>query len=82
MTKKPLNIIITGATGMVGEGVLHECLRNPDVASVLIINRKPSGVVHPKLTEIIPRHFAPGRQAQWLPSLFFLPWNLVRRVEC
>jgi len=53
MTKKPLNIIITGATGMVGEGVLHECLRNPDVASVLIINRKPSGVVHPKLTEII-----------------------------
>jgi uncharacterized protein YbjT (DUF2867 family) len=45
--------IITGSTGMVGEGVLHECLLHPDVESVLVINRKPCGVSDPKLTEII-----------------------------
>jgi hypothetical protein len=38
---------------MVGEGVLHECLRHPEVEQVLIINRKPSGESHPKLKEII-----------------------------
>jgi uncharacterized protein YbjT (DUF2867 family) len=48
-----IKAIITGATGMVGEGVLHECLQHSDVEQVLIINRKPSGVAHPKLKEII-----------------------------
>jgi uncharacterized protein YbjT (DUF2867 family) len=48
-----IKAIITGATGMVGEGVLLECLANPDVTQVLVINRKPGGVVHPKLREII-----------------------------
>jgi len=52
-----LNVILTGATGMVGEGVLLECLSNPDVESVLIINRKPSGMVHEKLKEIIQQDF-------------------------
>jgi len=45
--------IITGSTGMVGEGVLHECLLHPDVEHVLVINRKPCGATHPKLKEII-----------------------------
>jgi hypothetical protein len=45
--------IITGATGMVGEGVLLECLNHPDVDQVLVINRKPGGVSHPKLREVI-----------------------------
>jgi hypothetical protein len=45
--------IITGATGMVGEGVLLECLNHPDVEQVLVIYRKPGGVSHPKLREII-----------------------------
>ncbi|MRG45850.1 NAD-dependent epimerase/dehydratase family protein [Chitinophaga sp. SYP-B3965] len=48
-----MNVIITGSTGMVGEGVLHECLQNPDISAVLLINRKPLGVKHPKLKEII-----------------------------
>jgi uncharacterized protein YbjT (DUF2867 family) len=48
-----IRAIITGATGMVGEGVLLECLSHPDVERVLIINRKPGGVSHPKLREII-----------------------------
>lgn len=38
---------------MVGEGVLQECLEHPQVETVLVINRKPCGVVHPKLKEII-----------------------------
>jgi len=42
---------------MVGEGVLHECLRHPEVEKVLIINRRPSGISHPKLKEIIHEDF-------------------------
>lgn len=49
--------IVTGVTGMVGEGVLHECLQNPDVEAVLVINRRPCGVVHSKLKEIIHDNF-------------------------
>ena len=52
-----INAIITGATGMVGEGVLHECLLHPDVESVLVINRKPCEVAHEKLKEIIHQDF-------------------------
>jgi hypothetical protein len=52
-----IKAIITGATGMVGEGVLHECLNHPDVETVLVINRKPCGVIHPKLREIIHSNF-------------------------
>ena len=52
-----IKAIITGVTGMVGEGVLHECLQDPSVSSVLVINRKPCGVVHPKLKEIIHADF-------------------------
>jgi hypothetical protein len=48
-----LNVIITGATGMVGEGVLHECLQHVNVEKVLVISRNPGGYSHPKLTEII-----------------------------
>lgn len=56
MTSK-IKVIITGATGMAGEGVLHEALQHPAVESVLVINRKPCGVTHPKLTEIIHADF-------------------------
>jgi len=49
--------IITGATGMVGEGVLAEALIHPEVEKVLVINRKPCGVAHSKLTEILHTNF-------------------------
>ena len=49
--------IITGATGMVGEGVLHECLLSPEVEAVLVINRRPCNITHPKLKEIIHKDF-------------------------
>jgi len=52
-----ISVIITGATGMVGEGVMHECLNHPDVEAVLVINRRPDGVVHPKLKEIVHENF-------------------------
>ncbi|MCB0532568.1 MAG: NAD-dependent epimerase/dehydratase family protein [Saprospiraceae bacterium] len=52
-----LKPIITGATGMVGRGVLLECLDSPAVESVLVINRQPLGIQHPKLREIIHRDF-------------------------
>ena len=42
---------------MVGEGVMHECLNNLNVSSVLVINRKPCGVSHPKIREIIHEDF-------------------------
>jgi uncharacterized protein YbjT (DUF2867 family) len=54
---KALRAVVTGATGMVGEGVLLECLKHPDVEQVLVINRKPGGASHPKLREIIHADF-------------------------
>jgi len=47
-----IRAIITGSTGMVGKGVLLECLDSPIVESVLVINRKTIGIKHEKLTEI------------------------------
>jgi len=48
-----IKAIITGSTGMVGKGLLLECLNNEKVESVLIINRKTIGIAHNKLTEVI-----------------------------
>jgi uncharacterized protein YbjT (DUF2867 family) len=53
----PIKVIITGATGMVGEGVMHECLLSPHVSSVLAIVRRPTGINHPKLKEILHQDF-------------------------
>jgi len=48
-----INAIITGSTGMVGKGLLVECLESEHVKSVLLINRQPVGFEHPKVKEII-----------------------------
>ena len=48
-----IRAILTGATGMVGVGVLLECLRDPNIEHVLVLSRKPSGVIHPKVTELL-----------------------------
>lgn len=48
-----MKVIIFGATGMVGQGVLFECLHAPDIESVLAIGRSPTGLWHPKLREIV-----------------------------
>ncbi|MBC6699441.1 Rossmann-fold NAD(P)-binding domain-containing protein [Hymenobacter puniceus] len=52
-----LRVIITGTTGMVGEGVLLECLNDPEVEQVLSISRRPSGHQHPKLRELLHEDF-------------------------
>jgi uncharacterized protein YbjT (DUF2867 family) len=49
-----VKVILFGATGMVGQGVLRECLIDPGVESVLAVGRSPTGQSHPKLRE--PRH--------------------------
>src|SRR6266478_2251577 len=46
-----MRIILFGATGMVGQGVLRECLLDPDVTLVLSIGRTPVGQTHAKLRE-------------------------------
>lgn len=48
-----MKVMITGATGMVGEGVLFECLENPAIEEVLIVNRRHYDLQHPKLKELI-----------------------------
>lgn len=57
MVEAPMNILLTGATGLVGEGVLLECLESPHVERVLSVSRRPSGRTHPKLTEVIVADF-------------------------
>lgn len=57
-TIQKLQLILTGATGMVGEGVLHKALQNDEVEKILVINRRPCGVTHQKLKEIIHADFA------------------------
>jgi uncharacterized protein YbjT (DUF2867 family) len=52
-----MKIIITGATGMVGEGVLFECLENPIVKEVLIVNRRHYDMEHSKLKELLVNDF-------------------------
>ncbi len=49
----PLKVIITGATGMVGEGVLLHSLNDPRVEKVLSVSRRSTGRTHPKLTELL-----------------------------
>lgn len=48
-----MNVILFGATGMVGRGVLRQCLIDPDGVSVLSIGRKPSGLSHPKVRDLV-----------------------------
>jgi uncharacterized protein YbjT (DUF2867 family) len=47
-----MKVILFGATGMVGQGVLRECLIDPGVESVLAVGRSPTGQSHPKLREL------------------------------
>jgi uncharacterized protein YbjT (DUF2867 family) len=53
-----MRVVIFGATGMVGQGVLRECLLAPDVDRVLAVTRMPVGVSHAKLSEVRLADFA------------------------
>jgi uncharacterized protein YbjT (DUF2867 family) len=52
-----MNVVLFGATGMVGAGALLECLADPRVQSVLSVSRSPSGRSHPKLREVLHANF-------------------------
>ncbi len=52
-----MNVILFGATGMIGQGVLRECLLNPDIDGILAIVRTPTGQQHEKLKEIKHENF-------------------------
>src|SRR5580692_1814192 len=53
-----MNVILFGASGMVGQGVLRECLLDPDVEKILSIGRSRTGLQHPKLREIVHQDIA------------------------
>ena len=48
-----MDILIFGATGMVGQGVLRECLEAHDVTRVVAVVRRPTGIVHERLSELV-----------------------------
>jgi uncharacterized protein YbjT (DUF2867 family) len=48
-----MDVVIFGATGMVGQGVLRECLRDPDVQRVVTVGRTATGTEHAKVREIV-----------------------------
>jgi uncharacterized protein YbjT (DUF2867 family) len=52
-----MRVLLFGGTGMVGQGVLIECLRDPDVSEVVSVVRAPSGQNNPKLRELVHRDF-------------------------
>jgi uncharacterized protein YbjT (DUF2867 family) len=52
-----IKVIVTGASGMVGEGVLLECIRHPEVERIVVVGRRPCGVVHEKVKELLVRDF-------------------------
>src|SRR6202046_2768774 len=52
-----MRVVLLGATGMVGQGVLRECLRDPEVERVLVIGRRSIGNQDDKVREIVHRDF-------------------------
>jgi uncharacterized protein YbjT (DUF2867 family) len=57
MEREVMNVVLFGATGMIGQGVLRECLLNEDVRGVVSVVRNPSGQQHKKLQELIAVNF-------------------------
>ncbi len=61
---KKLSVILTGATGMIGEGVLHECLQHEDVERILILTRRPTGNSDAKVKEVVVADFSDLRAVE------------------
>ena len=80
-----MKVILFGATGMVGQGVLRECLLDPGVESVLAVGRSPTGQQHAKLREILHDDFldysAIESATRGLRRLLLLPRRLFGRDE-
>ena len=52
-----MKVVITGSTGMVGRGVLLECMESPRVEGILLVNRSPLGINHSKVKEVLVKDF-------------------------
>jgi uncharacterized protein YbjT (DUF2867 family) len=81
-----LRVILFGATGMVGEGVLRACLADPQVTTILSISRRPGGLQDPKLQEILHQDFydyrsLEGRLSGYNACLFTLGVSSVGMQE-
>ena len=81
-----MNVMIFGASGMVGQGVLRECLLDPEVTSVLSVGRSPSRKKDPKLTDLVVSNVfdlsAVKGQLQGYDACFFcLGTTAVRKSE-
>ena len=80
-----MKVILFGATGMVGQGVLRECLLDADVESVLAIGRSTTGQTHAKLREIVHDNFLDYSTIEIanvrLRRLLLLPRRLFGRHE-
>lgn len=63
-----MRVVIFGATGMVGQGVLGECLRDPGVTHVLAVGRRPTGVAHARLAELVRRDLFDWSDAEAVPT--------------
>ncbi len=59
-----MKVIVTGTTGMVGEGVLLACLADPTIESVLAVSRRSAGHTHPKLRELLVPDFRDVRAVE------------------
>ena len=62
-----MNVLLFGATGMVGQGVLRECLLDQDVNAVLTVGRTATGVQHTKLKEMVQKDLGqnPAVEGDW-----------------
>ena len=52
-----MNVILFGGTGMVGQGVLRECVEDGGVERIVLVVRKPTGVASPKVVELVHEDF-------------------------
>jgi len=59
-----MKVVVFGATGMVGQGVVRECLLDPGVESVVAVGRSPSGVHDPKFHEVLTADLLDLKQAE------------------
>lgn len=79
-----MKVLIFGATGMVGQGVLRACLEAPDVEQVLVVGRKATGQQHPKLRELVQAELlavaAIGAQLAGFDACFFCVGLTTTRV--
>ena len=67
-----MRVLVYGATGMVGQGVLRECLRDDRVAAVVTVGRRATGEPHPKLREIVvPDPADPGEPLAGYDACFY-----------